>query len=99
MKSINKKTTEWRELCVDAIISREGSGSANDFSIKEKMKICYDLYNSEFDINDLKYVTNPFQVEDSFPANPQNSVFVPPLFSLSDNAQVSFFSYSTFLEQ
>jgi len=79
---LRKKTREWKESCVDAIIAREGSGSLNDTTMKEKMKICYDLYNSEYDLNDLKYVTNPFQVEDGFPASPQDFNIIKPKIDL-----------------
>jgi hypothetical protein len=30
----------------------------------------YDLYNSIFDENDFKRITNPFKVADGFPATP-----------------------------
>ena len=66
---LSKKTQEWKENCIDAIISK--AGTTGDPGRKEKMKIYYDLYNSEFDLNDLKYVTNPYNVEDGFPASPQ----------------------------
>jgi hypothetical protein len=79
---LRKKTQEWKEACVDAIIAREGSGSLNDMTMKEKMKISYNLYNSEYDLNDLKYVTNPFQVEDGFPASPQDFNIIKPKIDL-----------------
>ena len=79
---LREKTQEWKEACVDAIIGREGAGSLNDTTMKERMKISYDLYNSEYDLNDLKYVTNPFQVEDGFPANPQDFNIIKPKIDL-----------------
>jgi hypothetical protein len=46
------------------------------------MKSNYDLYNSIFDKNDLKYVTDPFNQEDGFPASPQNFNIIKPKIDL-----------------
>jgi hypothetical protein len=67
-----KKTKEWRERCVDAIIGRSYSDSfVNGTSRLERMRVNYDLYNGIYDLNDLKYVVNPYNVSDGFPARPQ----------------------------
>ena len=60
-----KNTREWKEGSLDAIISR-GGGYSGTFG-KEDMLTAYGLYNSEYSEDDLKYVTNPFKVEDGFP--------------------------------
>lgn len=80
--SLKEKNKQWREACVDSIIAREGAGSLNDTTMKEQIKIWYNLYNSEYDLNDLKYVTNPFQVEDGFPASPQDFNIIKPKIDL-----------------
>ena len=38
----------------------------------------YNLYNSIFDEKDFKRVTNPFKVEDGFPATPQDFNIIRP---------------------
>lgn len=78
--SIYKKGEKWRQACVDAIISRQDS--TGDGFRKSNMKILYDLYNSNFNLDDLKYVTNPFNVEDGFPANPQAFNIIKPKIDL-----------------
>jgi hypothetical protein len=75
---LSKKTKEWKEKCVDAIVGR-----ANSFaSERDRMRTNYDLYNGIFNEADLKYVTNPFKVEDSFPASLQNFNIIRPKINL-----------------
>ena len=38
----------------------------------------YDLYNSIFDEKDFKKITNPFKVQDGFPATPQDFNIIRP---------------------
>lgn len=38
----------------------------------------YNLYNSIFDEKDFKRVTNPFKVDDGFPATPQDFNIIRP---------------------
>jgi len=38
----------------------------------------YNLYNSIFDEKDFKRITNPFKVEDGFPATPQDFNIIRP---------------------
>ena len=79
-----KKNKEWKEECVDSIIGIETSGGlfgrAN--SRKDKMRIGEGLYNSEYDEDDLKYVTDPFKVEDGFPAKVQEFNIIKPKIDL-----------------
>lgn len=42
----------------------------------------YNLYNSIFDEKDFKRVTNPFKVEDGFPATPQDFNIIRPKIDL-----------------
>jgi hypothetical protein len=46
------------------------------------MKIAYDIMNSEFDLEDLKYVTDPYKVGVGFPARMQNINIVRPKIEL-----------------
>ena len=79
---LNKKTTEWRHASVDAIIGREGGNFYNGKSRYQRMKIDYDLYNGIFDPKDMMHLTNPFNVDDSFPASPQEFNIIRPKINL-----------------
>ena len=46
------------------------------------MQTYYNLYNSIFDEKDFKRVTNPFKVEDGFPATPQDFNIIRPKIDL-----------------
>ena len=79
MLPLSKKNKEWREQSLDAVIAREGhTGLIGGQTRTDRMKIAYDLYNSVFDEKDLKYVTDPFKVEDGFPASLQNFNIIRP---------------------
>lgn len=75
---IRQKTEKWREACVDGVIGREGGLAAE----RDKMKTAYDLYNGIFNEEDLKYVSNPYKVDDSFPASLQNFNIIRPKINL-----------------
>ncbi len=76
---LSKKDEEWRKACVDSIISRMWSSEAIEGRTKrERMAIAYDLYNGILDEKDIQYVTNPFKVEDGFPASIQNINIIKP---------------------
>jgi len=79
---LSKKTKEWKEASFDGIIAREGSGLTGRASRRDIMLTAYDLYNGVFDETDLKYVTNPFKVEDGFPAKMQNFNIIRPKIDL-----------------
>jgi len=76
--SISQKTKEWREKCVDGIVGRAGGATEE----RDRMQTNYDLYNGIFNEADLKYVTNPFKVDDSFPASLQNFNIIRPKINL-----------------
>lgn len=78
----SKKTEEWQQESVNAIIGREGSGFVGGTDRKGAMLTAYGLYNSEYSEEDLKYVTNPFKVEDGFPAKMQNFNIIRPKIDL-----------------
>ena len=79
---LSKKNTKWRETSIDAVIGREGGGVIGRWSRKEAMQTAYGLYNSDYDEDDLKYVTNPYKVEDGFPAKTQEFNIVRPKIDL-----------------
>ena len=75
---LSSKTEQWKEACVDGIVGREAGFGVE----RERMKTAYDLYNGIFKEEDLKYVTNPFKVDDSFPASLQNFNIIRPKINL-----------------
>jgi len=80
--SLKEKNKEWREATVNSYISKYYFGGNNRIQRKEEMKIAYDLYNGVFNEKDLKYVTDPYKVEDSFPAALQNMNVIKPKIDL-----------------
>jgi hypothetical protein len=76
--ALGSKDTAWKEACVDGVIGRAGSLTEE----KDRMKTAYDLYNGIFNESDLKYVTNPYKVDDSFPASLQNFNIIRPKINL-----------------
>lgn len=82
---VKQKDEEWGKRCVDAIIGREYGFNTRHFD----MKLSYDLVNSIFDEKDLHYVTNPYKVEDGFPAKLQNINIVRPKIELLKGEEIS----------
>ena len=76
---LSKKTEEWQHSCVNYIIGEGNvvSGGGDKTSLGE-MQQYYNLYNSIFDEKDFKRITNPFKVEDGFPATPQDFNIIRP---------------------
>ena len=52
------------------------------FGKYQELQTYYDLYNSVFDEKDFKRITNPFKVEDGFPATPQDFNIIRPKIDL-----------------
>jgi hypothetical protein len=76
--SLREKDQEWKEKSLDAILSRSKVGGIK----YERQRISYDMIDSNFDLNDLKYVTNPYKVNEGFPAQIQNVNIVTPKIKL-----------------
>jgi hypothetical protein len=80
---LKDKTEEWKKSCVDAIIAKSSDGVYVDgITRKERMKIAYELYNSNFNEKDFKHVTDPYNVGDTFPSKMQNHNIVRPKIDL-----------------
>lgn len=77
-----KKDNPWRRACVDVLISRESSTFINGRARKDILRINYDLYNGIFSEEDFKYVVDPFNVDEGFPAHPQNFNIIKPKIDL-----------------
>lgn len=80
--SLKKKDKSWKENSVNAIIGKQGTGRIGVYTRKEHMAIDYDLYNGNFNKKDLKYITDPYDIGDSFPASPQEFNIIRPKLDL-----------------
>ena len=76
---LKKKDEQWQHDCVNWIIGEGNvaSGGMNKTRFGE-IQTYYNLYNSIFDEKDFKRITNPFKVEDGFPATPQDFNIIRP---------------------
>lgn len=81
---LRKKTEQWQHDCVNYIIGESNvvSGGGQSKTRFGEMQTYYDLYNSIFDEKDFKRITNPFKVEDGFPASPQDFNIIRPKIDL-----------------
>ena len=77
--SIKKKNEKWQHDCVNFIIGEgDVTSGGSDNTYFGEMQTYYNLYNSIFDEKDFKRITNPFKVEDGFPATPQDFNIIRP---------------------
>ena len=76
---LSKKNEQWQHDCVNYIIGEGNvvSGGMNKTHFGE-MQTYYNLYNSIFDEKDFRRITNPFKVEEGFPATPQDFNIIRP---------------------
>lgn len=76
---LSRKGKKWQEDCVNYIIG-EGNvtSGGNSTSYYGELQTYYNLYNSIFDEKDFKSITNPFKVEDGFPATPHDFNIIRP---------------------
>lgn len=80
---MSKKTEEWQKQCVNYVIGMgETTAMGQTRSRFEELQTYYNLYNGIFDEKDLRSVTNPYKVEDGFPAKPQNFNIIRPKIDL-----------------
>ena len=80
---LSKKNEQWQHDCVNYIIGEGNvvSGGMTKTRFGE-IQTYYNLYNSIFDEKDFKRITNPFKVEDGFPATPQDFNIIRPKIDL-----------------
>lgn len=80
---LSKKNEKWQHDCVNYIIGEGNiiSGGQN-ITRHGELQTYYDLYNSIFNEDDFKKVTNPFKVSDGFPATPQDFNIIRPKIDL-----------------
>lgn len=80
---LSKKNEKWQHDCVNYIIGEGNITSGGmDRTKFGEMQTYYNLYNSIFDEKDFKRITNPFRVEDGFPATPQDFNIIRPKIDL-----------------
>ena len=76
---LKKKDEKWQHDCVNYIIGEGNIVSDGPTHGKfGELQTYYNLYNSIFDERDFKKITNPFKVEDGFPATPQDFNIIRP---------------------
>lgn len=76
---LSKKNEKWQHDCVNYIIGEGNIVSGGQTHTKfGELQSYYDLYNSIFDEKDFKKITNPFKVQDGFPATPQDFNIIRP---------------------
>ena len=80
---LSKKNEDWQHSCVNYII---GEGNVVSGGMQKtqtgELQVYYNLYNSIFDEKDFKRITNPFKVDDGFPATPQDFNIIRPKIDL-----------------
>lgn len=79
---LSKKTEEWRKDCLNYFIGISGFTSNNSIPDEEELQSYYDLYNGIYNEKDLKYVINPFNQDDGFPAMAQDYNIIRPKIDL-----------------
>ena len=75
---LKKKNEQWQHDCVNFIIGEGDVSSGGAYDRFGEIQTYYNLYNSIFDEKDFKRITNPFKVEDGFPATPQDFNIIRP---------------------
>ena len=80
---LSKKDEAWQHGCVDYIIGEGNIVSSGMYKTPNgEIQTYYNLYNSIFDEKDFKRITNPFKVDDGFPATPQDFNIIRPKIDL-----------------
>ena len=81
--ALKKKNEKWQHDCVNYIIGEGNIVSGGQTKTRfGEIQTYYNLYNSIFDEKDFKRITNPFKVEDGFPATPQDFNIIRPKIDL-----------------
>jgi len=77
--ALSKKDEKWQHDCVNYIIGEGNIVSGGQTKTRfGELQTYYNLYNSIFDEKDFKKITNPFKVDDGFPATPQDFNIIRP---------------------
>ena len=76
--AMSKKDTSWKEDSLDSILSRSKVGGVK----YQRQLSAYNIMDSNFDLEDLKYVTDPYKTNESFPAKMQDINITSPKINL-----------------
>ncbi|QOR57726.1 portal protein [uncultured phage cr131_1] len=80
---LSKKNEDWQHSCVNYIIGEGNIVSGGRLNTQfGELQTYYNLYNSIFDEKDFKRITNPFKVDDGFPATPLDFNIIRPKIDL-----------------
>lgn len=82
----SKKNKSWRIQNVDNIIKLAGASTSINYFTKDKVN--YDLYNNIINREDFTYVTNPYGIEDQFPARLNNYNIITPKLKLLEGEEI-----------
>lgn len=82
----SKKNKSWRIQNVDNIIKLAGATTSVNYFTKDKVN--YDLYNNIINREDFTYVTNPYGIEDQFPARLNNYNIITPKLKLLEGEEI-----------
>lgn len=85
--SRSKKTEDWGRQNVDFIINLASANSSR-YNSYSKKKINYDLYNNIIDEKDFTYVTNPYGLNEKFPARLQNYSIITSRLKLLEGEEI-----------
>jgi hypothetical protein len=79
---ISKKDLDWRKANMNALIGFRSGTSLHPSERVAKMMINENLYWGEYKEDDFKLWTNPYKVDDGFPATPQDINIIKPKIDL-----------------
>lgn len=82
----SKKNKEWGIQNVNNIIKLAGSTTSVNYFTKDKVN--YDLYNNIINRSDFTYVTNPYGIQDEFPARLNNYNIITPKLKLLEGEEI-----------
>lgn len=84
-----KKDDNWGKQNVDFIIGLATSHAlSSGYNSFQKKKINYDLYNSIIDPDDFRYITNPYGLNEEFPAKFQDYNIITPKLKLLEGEEI-----------
>lgn len=75
----SKKDEKWGRQCIDWVIN---SASINSYKNFHELKANYDLYNGIISKEDFRYVTEPYGIDQEFPAKLHNYNIITPKLNL-----------------
>lgn len=81
----SKKDKKWGRSCVDWVLQ---TANTNTYPFYQEIKANYDLYNNIIDKDDFKYVTDPYGIQEEFPAKLNNYNIITPKIKLLEGEEI-----------